>query len=127
MFHFEPMKLILIVDDEAPIRLMMKKTLEHAGYVVQVASDGHEASRLIGEIIPHLLITDIIMPDKEGYELIMDVRRDHPETSIIAMTGGSNLEPDFYLRIARSLGADQLLAKPFTSQELLRAVAQVLQ
>jgi CheY-like chemotaxis protein len=121
------MKLILVIDDDAQVRAVTKTILENAGYAVQTVADGNEASRFLGEIVPHLIITDILLPKKDGLELIQEARRDHPGIRIIAITGGSKVEPDTYLRIAKSFGADQLLAKPFSSQELLRMVEQVLQ
>jgi CheY-like chemotaxis protein len=119
------MKLILVVDNDDQVRTVITKTLERHGYVVRQAVDGDEASRFLQEIVPHLIITDLIMPEKGGLELISEIGRDHPDTRIIAISGMTKADPEFNLNMASALGADYVLAKPFTAKELLAAVEKV--
>jgi len=118
---------ILVVDDESEIRALVSRILKQAGYDVIEAADGKEGTRLFRENLPELLITDIIMPEKEGIETIMELRRDFPNVKIIAISGGGKaLARDTCLRFAKGLGASRALAKPFSRQELLDAVQEVL-
>jgi CheY-like chemotaxis protein len=81
------MRTILVVDDEDAIRGLLKSTLGMAGYIVWEACNGKEASQLLEQFVPDLLITDLLMPEKEGIELIQEVRRSHPKIPIIAISG----------------------------------------
>jgi len=118
---------ILVVDDESEIRSLVSRILKQAGHEVIEAADGNEGTRLFRENLPELLITDIIMPEKEGIETIMELRRDFPNVKIIAISGGGKaLARDTCLRFAKGLGANGALAKPFSRQELLDAVQEVL-
>lgn len=118
------MQLVLVVDDDEQVCAMIKTALEAAGYEVYAARDGNQATRLMRELQPQVLITDLIMPEKEGLELIKEVRRNFPAVGIIAMTGGAKIEPEPYLKLASKLGADALLTKPFSFEELVSAVKQ---
>jgi len=73
-----------------------------------------------------LIITDIVMPKKEGIETIVELRRDFPEVKIIAMSGGGNLGPDTYLQMAKGLGAMRTLTKPIKREDFLKAVWELL-
>jgi DNA-binding response OmpR family regulator len=117
---------ILIIEDEAPMRKLVGEFLRLAGYETVTASNGVEGMELAKEIQFDLVITDIIMPEKEGIEVIMDLRRQQPGLRIIAMSGGGRLSADDCLKLARKLGAKATLAKPFSGAELLAAVAAVL-
>ena len=113
---------ILIVDDEPSLQKSCKLMLEKRGHVVGLADNGNRAlSALSGESYD-LLITDIIMPDKEGIELIIEVRGQYPSLPIIAMSGGGRLDAHNYLDMAAKLGCTTTLQKPFTFDELLAAV-----
>jgi CheY-like chemotaxis protein len=120
------MQKILLVDDEAQLRQMIKTLLERAGYTVMEACNGREASQILEQWTPGLVLTDIVMPEKEGFELIRDLRRNHSNIRIIAMSGGARIGSQTYLRIAEGLGADYILAKPFLRQDLLSAIEKVL-
>jgi CheY-like chemotaxis protein len=122
------MSSILVIDDEEPIRSLCRRILAHEGYHVFEAPDGNEGLRLYREQRPNLIITDIIMPEKEGIETIMDLRREFPAVKIIAISGGGQATTGATcLHLARSLGAVRTLAKPFTRQELLDAVRYALE
>ena len=117
---------ILVLDDEPAILIMIKKMLEKAGYEVSVASNGKEGMRLFEMEKPDLLVTDIIMPEKEGLETIFELRKKHPELKIIAISGGGRISPDGYLPGAKLLGANIVFQKPLVQKDLLNAVSQLL-
>jgi DNA-binding response OmpR family regulator len=120
------MEHILIIDDEAPIRSMIRLVLERAGYAVDEASDGVEGIRCFREKPADLIITDLIMPNKDGIGMILELKKEFPVVKIIAMSGGGLNRPDGYLRGAKKLGATYTLSKPIDRQELLRAVRDTL-
>ena len=105
---------------------LIKTILKQAGYIVRVARNGNEASKLLNQWEPDLIITDIAMPEKAGTELIQEIRSHHPAIRIIAISGAQTLQPGIYLRMANSLGADHTLAKPFSPDDLLRIVKLAL-
>lgn len=117
---------ILLMDDDEPLRRILQRVLEGAGHEVYAAGDGNAGLALADAIDPELVVTDIVMPDREGLETIGELRRVRPQTPIVAMSGNCDPESGDYLRIARALGADRTLGKPFVPQELVDAVAQLL-
>jgi DNA-binding response OmpR family regulator len=117
---------ILLVDDDDQLRSMLKIVLTRAGHEVQEACNGNEALKFQSKRPADLMITDIIMPDREGLDTIRELRRNNTDIKIIAMSGGSRVTAQDYLTLARKLGADYVLAKPFSNQEILRAVQLVL-
>lgn len=117
---------ILVLDDELSILLMIKKMLEKAGHEVSLALNGREGMELFEKSRPDLLITDIIMPEKEGLETIFELRRKFPELKIIAISGGGRISPDGYLPGAKLLGADMTFQKPLDQKEFLQAVSLLL-
>jgi DNA-binding response OmpR family regulator len=117
---------ILIIDDEPHILLMVKKMMERAGYEVDLASNGSDGLRLFDHIQPDLVITDIIMPEKEGLETIREMRRKNKDLPIIAMSGGGKISADNYLETARIFGAARLVEKPFSQKLLLSYVEELL-
>ena len=116
---------ILIIDDDIQFRSMLRQVLEREGYKVVDASDGKRGMRLFRQEQPDLVITDLIMPEKEGIETIIDLRRDFPEVKIIAVSGGGRIGPENYLHMAKDLGAQYTFAKPFDRKEILRAVREL--
>jgi DNA-binding response OmpR family regulator len=119
-------KKILLIDDDAEIRLTLRLVLERAGYQVTVAPDGKEGLRRYHEEKVDLVITDIFMPEKEGLETIMEIRRESPATPIIAISGGWRIGSDEVLRIAERLGAIRTLSKPFSMEDLTSAMGELL-
>jgi len=117
---------ILLVDDDAPFRKMLRITLGQFGHEVTEAQDGREAMRRLSDVSPDLIITDLVMPEKEGLELITELRAKHPQLKIIAMSGGGRVNAVDYLKIAKRLGVDGVLAKPFSSDELQLLLRTVL-
>ena len=121
------MQRILIVDDEPHILLMLKKMLEPLGYEIDLAANGNEGVELFKKSHADLVITDIIMPEKEGLETIREMRRIKSDLKIIAMSGGGKVSADNYLEIARIFGASKIIAKPFTKQEMVTAVKELME
>ncbi len=117
---------ILIIDDDPQIREMLKQLFERAGYEVLVAPEGKTGLRLHQMTPADLIITDIVMPEKEGLETIMDFRRNFPAVKIIAISGGGMIEADKYLETAKAMGAHMTFPKPFQLKELLQAVRNLL-
>ena len=117
---------ILVVDDEEQVRNMIRTMLENVGYEVSEAPNGRVALRSHHDHPADLIITDLIMPEKEGIETIREIKRDFPEVKIIAISGGGVNKPAQYLDLAGKIGADLTLAKPFKRNELLQAVSTLL-
>lgn len=118
---------ILIIDDEAYIRELYTRLLEEAGHEVIEAPNGDAGIKLYRQSQTDLIITDIIMPEKEGIETIIELRRDFPHVKIIAISGGgAAMDSDTCLRLAEDLGAARTLAKPMSNQELLDSIEDVL-
>ena len=115
---------VLIIDDDAEMRMALERTLKQAGYEVISAADGNEGLKVCRAGPLDLVITDLFMPNKEGMETIMELRRDFPKTAIIAMSGASDTA--LLLTTARLLGAARTLHKPFRPEELLMAVEEAL-
>ena len=121
------MSKILLVDDEDMTREMIRHALELRGYEVIEASNGDEALRLNRSSPCPLVITDILMPDKEGLETIMELRREFPDSKIIAISGGGGVGRIDYLEAAQKFGAQATFQKPFELAKLFAAVESLLQ
>ena len=117
---------ILIIDDDHHILLMIKKMLERVGYEVDLASNGDEGLELFKKLPVDLVITDIIMPEKEGLETIREMKRLRSDLKIIAMSGGGKVSSDNYLNTAKIFGASRILSKPFSQMQMVSAVQDLL-
>ena len=122
--YVHPMRSILVIEDDANLRLLLEQLLTAAGYNVRTAADGKQGASLCLATPPDLVITDIYMPNRDGLEVIMDLRQHCPQTRIIAISG--QITTKNMLPAASTLGAARTLAKPFQPQELLAAVEEVL-
>ena len=120
------MSQILLVDDNAVFCQALCQTLARAGHEVRTAANGAVALKLFLQGATDLVITDLIMPEREGLETIMALRQLRPDIRIIAISGGGRMEPSTCLAMAEHLGAARTLAKPFTARAILEAVAAVL-
>lgn len=120
------MATILVTDDEALVRLTLRKILEKEGHCVLEAGNGAQASAVTAEISIDLLITDIIMPEREGIETIMALRKTQPQLRILAISGGGRSASLDYLTTAELLGANATLSKPFGKDALLAVVKTLL-
>ena len=118
------MTTILVIDDQESIRTIFQLALEQAGYRVLTAEHGKHGLRLLEQQDVDLILVDIFMPEMDGLELIPLLRKMRPASKIMAITGGSGRSN--YLDMAKHLGADDTLMKPFSLQELLDAVSSQL-
>jgi len=118
---------ILVIDDDENIRLLLRAILEPEGYRVLEASDGDKGVKEYQKNPTDLVITDLIMPGKEGIETIRDLRREFPNVKIIAVSGGGRIGPDSYLKMAKGVGALCTLSKPIDRSGLLDAVKEVME
>ena len=117
---------ILIIDDEEPIRIVFRDILERAGHEVEDAADGEQGIIVQRDNPADIIITDIIMPGKEGLKTIMELRREFPSVPIIAISGGGQIPAEEYLYLARRFGAAYTFIKPISPQELLAAVTSII-
>lgn len=118
---------ILVIDDDASVRMVVRAMLNRAGHKVAEAPDGQIGVAHYQALSPDLVLTDIIMPNQEGIETIIQLRRLEPPARIIAMSGGSRIGNADFLSMAAKLGAASVIAKPFRSKELTDMVAGVLE
>ena len=115
---------VLVIDDDDAIREYVRFMLEKNGYDVCEATNGNDGVVVARKNPPDLIITDLVMPDKEGIETIREIKELYPSCRIIAMSGSVN--SDAYLAMARHLGAHSVLRKPFEREQLEEAVLQAL-
>ena len=118
---------VLVVDDEEAVRTLVCRALALDGHEVTEAADGKEAMRLFSESPPDVVITDIIMPEKEGLEIIMEMRQEDPDVKIIAISGGSYLlgPGGDIVNTAALMGAARTFTKPFDLKVLRAAVREL--
>ncbi len=115
-------KRVLVVDDDADMRLTLKLALELAGYGVEVAANGREALERQKSSPAEVMITDIFMPDADGFEAIDAFRKHFPKTKIVVVSGGAQFSKRDYLPDAALIGADATLQKPFEIDTLLETL-----
>lgn len=120
------MMTILVVDDHKELRAVIGRALTEAGYEVVEAGDGDAALAAFRARPPVLVITDIVMPEKTGIEIIATMKYEHPEVKVLAISGGGRTHVMDFLAIARETGADAVLEKPFRKSDLLARVAELL-
>jgi len=118
---------LLVIDDEPGLRTFIKEMFQEAGHAVVVAANGTLGLAHFKEGSYDVVITDLILPDKEGNEMIAEMRRLVPGQKIVAISGGGPTRNPEFLDMAEELGADELLPKPFSMQDLRRAVAACLE
>lgn len=122
------MKRILLIEDNNSFRRLVTRLLTRGGYEAVAMENGRAGLKALRKSGPFdLLITDIVMPEIEGIDLIGQVREHHPDIPIIAISGGGRNSPDDYLKMAQKLGANATLAKPFANSELLSLVQKMLE
>lgn len=117
---------VLVIEDDEEVRELLDSLLSREGYAVTTAANGKQGVDAFLSEPFDLVITDIIMPEKDGIEAIMDLRRGRPELKLIAISGGGRAEPENYLHSAQLLGANRTLRKPFTNQAILAAVRELI-
>jgi DNA-binding response OmpR family regulator len=117
---------ILIVEDEKDLREMLKTSLVRHKFTVYEAENGKEALTHFKPSITDLVITDIIMPDEDGLKVIIKLRELKPSVKIIAISGGGKAGPGSYLNLAKALGANATFSKPFSINELIAKIEELL-
>ena len=118
---------ILIIDDNDLLRDLLEAVLEEEGARVTTASDGVRGMQAFREFAPDLVVTDLIMPEKEGLETITEIRKISPDARIIAMSGGSpQVDKEVLLQTAELLGSARVLRKPFSNALFLETVRAAL-
>lgn len=121
------MSKILVIDDDTVYRMLLSLWLGRAGHETLAVSDGRRGIALARDQKFDLVITDIFMPEIDGFEIIGLLRRENPSIPILAISGGGGaLDHEFFLRSAQSLGANDMLAKPFTSNELVSMASRLI-
>jgi DNA-binding response OmpR family regulator len=118
-----PLARILVADDEPGVRDFLRAALTQGGYEVIDAQDGGEALIAARRARPDLALVDLVMPEREGIETIAALRKEMPDTRIVAMSGAFQGQ---YLEVARRLGADATLEKPFTAPQVRAMIAEIL-
>ena len=116
---------ILVIDDDPAMRKMARRTLADPRHEVIEAADGKEGIEKFRAEAPEVVITDIVMPEKEGIQTIREMRAIRSDVVIIAMSGGGAGPGELYLNIAKVFGADAVLAKPFRPAELVALVERL--
>ncbi len=120
------MATVLVIEDDTMVRETIQALLESDGYEVALAGDGDVGLAMFARQRPDLVVTDIIMPVKEGIETIRALRRLDADVPILAVSGGGRMRNLDFLAVARSFGANATLAKPFEADEFLKTVAGLL-
>ena len=117
---------VLVIDDEPTIRQSLEVLLETYGFQVALARDGAQGLAAFRRIEPDLVLTDIVMPNQDGIETILTMRRERPEAKIIAMSGRGSVGNTEYIDIAARLGADAAIPKPLEASKLIAAVEALM-
>ncbi len=117
---------ILLIEDDDLFRETLALALTERGYTVMQARDGVEGVELFRVAPADVVLTDIVMPNKEGIAVVTELRRDFPNLGLIAMSGGLAHDAPLYLKLAGTLGATRTLKKPFDLAELLATINEVL-
>jgi CheY-like chemotaxis protein len=115
---------ILVADDDPEVRAFLRLALEQGGYDVVEAEDGGRAMEMLMDGGIDLVLMDLVMPGQEGIETIQAIRKEMPDTRVIAISGGFGGQ---FLGVAKMLGADATLEKPIPPSALLEKVGEVLQ
>jgi CheY-like chemotaxis protein len=117
---------VLLIDDDAQLLRQMSVAFIGAGFIVQTAADGQAALARFLRAPTDLVVTDIIMPNREGIETIVALKKANPLVKIVAISGGFRVGPADFLELARHVGADAVLAKPFRLSDLISLAEQTI-
>jgi DNA-binding response OmpR family regulator len=117
---------ILLIDDDDNVRTILSQNLVHAGHTVIEAHNGKEGLDLFQAAKVDLVITDILMPEKAGFEVLVKLREKHRSMKVIAITGGGIHDTASYLVMAKLIGASRVLEKPFSIETLFAAIDELL-
>jgi CheY-like chemotaxis protein len=117
---------ILIIDDDQYVRDVLRQMLEPEGYEVDDACNGDDGVRIFSEQRQDLVITDILMPGMGGVQIIMELRLLSPDVKIIAISGGDQIAPEYYLKMIKNFDTLYEMKKPIMREPLLQAVRSIL-
>jgi CheY-like chemotaxis protein len=117
---------ILIVEDENDLREMLKVSLVRRKFTVLESENGKDAITHFKPSVTDLVITDLIMPEEDGLKVIMRLRELKPSIKVIAISGGGKAGPASYLNLAKALGADAVYSKPFSVNEMIKKIEELL-
>jgi CheY-like chemotaxis protein len=117
---------ILIIDDNDDFRETLCCLIQEKGYLAKAVANGLEASRLLAAESFALVLTDMFMPEKDGFQVIRDVHKTYPELPIVAMSGGGIVRRGEHLKVARFFGAKAILRKPFTERQLFSTIRSLV-
>lgn len=120
------MSAILVVDDDPTVRMIAVELLTRAGHQVSEAEDGDEALKRVAAGVFDLVVLDMLMPNKDGLETIVELRRCRPQMRILAISSGGRMEAGQLLRMALVFGADETMAKPLRAEPFQEAVSRLL-
>ncbi len=120
------MKRILIIDDDEMIRVVFERFLKGKGYAVDCAAGGKEGLRLLETEPPDLVVTDIMMPDTDGLEVVLSMHKTHPGIPVIAVSGGMSVAPMDFLPLVKKFGAGKVFYKPVELDDLLEGIQELL-
>lgn len=118
---------VLIIDDDNQMRSLLREAFLLAGIEAETAADGFEAERILNTRHFKVVVTDIVMPDKDGFEVIFELKKSHPTTAIIAISGGGRLNATDYLESAKSFGCVAVFQKPLNRKALIAKVKELLE
>jgi CheY-like chemotaxis protein len=117
---------VLLVDDDPALLMVLARGFTRAGYITQTAENGRQALERLKTFQPELVVTDIVMPEMEGIGAIIAIKQLADPPRIIAMSGTGAVGRRNYLKWAKHLGADEVIAKPFRLDEMLELAGQLL-
>ncbi|WP_022728118.1 response regulator [Fodinicurvata sediminis] len=120
------MRTVLLIDDEKTILEAMGYSLSKAGYTVFSAANGKEGLAFLDSQPVDAVVTDIIMPEKEGLETIIEIRRKWPDLPIVAISGGGRTRQLHFLEMSRDFGANEIMQKPFKPSQLIESLNRLL-
>lgn len=120
------MPVILIIEDDRDLREMLRSALLRKDYTVLEADNGKEALINFKPGVTDLVVTDLLMPEEDGLKVIMQMREMKPEIKVIAISGGGKAGPGSYLDMAKTLGADSVFSKPFSVNDLVTRIEELL-
>ncbi len=117
---------VLIVEDDKELREMLKMMLLRSNFTVFEAENGKAAITHFKPLLTDIVVTDIIMPEEDGLKVVIKLRELKPSIKIIAISGGGKVGPASYLNLAKALGADAVYSKPFSLNDLVSKIEQLL-
>ena len=117
---------VIVADDDPEVRRFLRLILKREGYYVMVGRDGNDVLELADERKIDAIITDVIMPRKDGIEAIAQVKERYPKVRIIAISGGGQKNNEDFLKSAEMMGANYTIAKPFEANEILEVLKKAL-